>query len=241
MTPRLVIAALAALALGAPAALAQAAKPAAPAAKPAAAAAKPGAAKGGVAILPGGNSKEPVNIEANKLEWFDKDQKAVYTGDVVVVQGETSLRAAVLTIFLARDERAPTADAGGAPSGNSQIRRMEATGPVTVIQKDQIGTGDRGEYDKAANKVYLIGNVTLSQGPNITTGERLVYDLDTKQAVVESGGGGKKRVQGIFVPGSGGKDAEPGKSSPKAAETGKNSPKTAAPGKPTELAPKRTP
>lgn len=207
-----IVAALAAgLLVAAPAqSLAQAAKPA-PAAK--------APARGGtVAILPGGNSKEPVSIEANKLEWFDKDQRAVYTGDVVVVQGETSLRAKVLVIFMLRNETgAAAAQSSGTPSGNSSIRRMEAAGPVTIIQKDQIGTGDRGEYDKATNTVTLIGNVTLSQGPNITTGDKLVYNLDTKQAIVESGQS-KKRVQGVFIPGSGPKDGE-----------------KPAPGKPTDL------
>lgn len=203
----------AALAIGAAVpALAQAAKPARAPAKGAT-----------VAILPGGNSKEPVSIEANKLEWFDKDQKAIYTGDVVVVQGETSLRATVLTIFMAKAEGA-AAQPAGTPSGNSSIRRMEAAGPVTVIQKDQVGTGDRGEYDKGANTVTLIGNVTLAQGPNITTGDKLVYNLDTKQAIVESSAQSKKRVQGVFVPGSG---------APSAAEPGKGSGKSAA--KPVDL------
>ncbi|MGH6831013.1 MAG: organic solvent tolerance protein OstA, partial [Methylocella sp.] len=31
------------------------------------------------AILPGGNSKDPVNIAAAKLDYFDKEQKLVYT------------------------------------------------------------------------------------------------------------------------------------------------------------------
>lgn len=175
--------------------------------------ARPPAAPAGTAsapLLPGGNSRDPINIDAQKLEWFDGEQKAVYSGDVVVVQGEGSLKASALTIFLQRDAAAagtaqPAAGPGG---GSSQIQRMEARGPVTVVQKDQVGTGDSGVYDKAQNKVFLIGNVTLSQGANVTTGDRLVYDLETKAAVVESGGT-QQRVKGLFIPGSGGADAAP--------------------------------
>jgi lipopolysaccharide export system protein LptA len=65
------------------------------------------------------------------------------------------------------------------------------------MQKDQVGTGDRGSYDKGENKVYLFGSVTLSQGPNVTTGDKLTYDLTSGQAVVEGG-----RVKSLFVPGS---------------------------------------
>ncbi|MCI0599165.1 MAG: organic solvent tolerance protein OstA, partial [Beijerinckiaceae bacterium] len=32
------------------------------------------------AILPGSNPSEPVNIDAAKLDYFDKDQKLVYSG-----------------------------------------------------------------------------------------------------------------------------------------------------------------
>lgn len=192
--------------------------PAKPAAKPAAASAK----QPSTSLLPGGNSKDPISIDANKLEWFDADQKAIYTGDVVVIQGESSMKATVLTIFLTKEDKgaapqpAPAAASANSPQGNSQIRRMEAAGPVTVIQKDQIGTGDSGIYDKINNKVFLIGNVTLSQGGNITTGDKLIYDLETKQAVVESGGA-QQRVRGLFIPGSGPKDetkTAPGNAAP---------------------------
>jgi lipopolysaccharide export system protein LptA len=143
-------------------------------------------------VLPGASSKDPVSIDAGKLDYFDKDQKLVYSGAVVATQGESRLKASVLTIFL---EPAP------ANANSHQMRRMEAQGPVTITAKDQIGTGDSGIYDKAENKVLLTGHVTLSQGANVTKGERLTYDLNTNQAVVVGGStaqGG--RVRSIFTP-----------------------------------------
>ena len=166
------------------------------------------AKSGGASLLPGANSKEPVNIDAGKLDYFDKEQKLVYTGDVVAVQGETTLKASVLTIFLqksAPDQApgapAPPPSAGPAPGAGSSVKHMEAAGPVTMISKDQIGTGDHATYDKAENKIYLIGNVTLSQGTNITQGDRLVYDLNTTRAQVFSGST-TSRVKSVFTPGS---------------------------------------
>jgi lipopolysaccharide export system protein LptA len=144
-------------------------------------------------VLPGASSKEPVSIDAAKLDYFDKDQKLVYSGAVVAAQGESRLKASVLTIFL---EPAP------ANSNGHQMRRMEAQGPVTITAKDQIGTGDSGIYDKSENKVFLTGHVTLSQGANVTKGERLVYDLNTNQAVVLGGGNAQGgRVRSVFTPG----------------------------------------
>lgn len=146
------------------------------------------------AVLPGGNSKEPINIDAAKLDYFDKEQKLVYTGNVVATQGQSKLKASALVLYLTqKDANAQS----GAPSSSSELRRMEASGPVTVISKDQVGTGDSGIYEKSENKVYLIGNVTLTQGPNVTKGDKLIYDLTTSQAVVTG------RVKSMFIPSGG--------------------------------------
>jgi len=142
-------------------------------------------------ILPGGNSKDPINIAAAKLDYFDKEQKLVYTGNVVATQGESKLQARTLVLFLTPKDAAAQA---GVPSSSSQIRRMEAAGPVTVVSKDQIGTGESGVYEKSENKVYLIGNVTLTQGPNVTKGDQLSYDLKTNRAAVTG------RVRSMFLP-----------------------------------------
>jgi len=143
-------------------------------------------------MLPGTKSSDPVNIDAGKLDYYDKDQKLVYTGNVVAVQGEATLLAPTLTIFMMPKD---TSNGNSTPSAtNNQVRRMEASGPVTLKQKDQIGVGDSGVYIKADNKVYLYGNVTLTQGPNITKGDKLVYDLKTSQAVVTG------KVRSLFVP-----------------------------------------
>jgi lipopolysaccharide export system protein LptA len=166
-----------------------------------AAGAAPALAQKGTPVLPGASSKEPVSIDAGKLDYFDKEQKLVYSGAVVATQGESRLKASALTIFL---EPAP------ANSNGHQMRRMEAQGPVTITAKDQIGTGDNGVYDKAENKVFLTGHVTLSQGANVTKGERLVYDLNTNQAVVLGGStaqGG--RVRSVFTPGEKSASAPP--------------------------------
>ena len=155
-------------------------------------------------VLPGGDSKAPVSIDAAKLEYSDNEQKLVYSGGVVAKQGESTMRSTTLVIFLASSviQGAP---AGSAGNSESQIKRMEAAGPVTIISKDQIGTGDRAAYNREDNKFLLLGNVTLSQGGNIIKGKpesRLVYDLTTSQAVIEGG------VNSLMTPG-GGEDPSP--------------------------------
>ena len=173
---------------------------------PAAAASSP------IQILPGTSSKEPVSIDADKLVYYDKERKAVYSGNVVVVQGDTKMTCSVMTVFL---DRSPTPAAGAPDSAHagsspgSGLKRMEATGPVTVISKSQVATGDNAIYDKLENKVQLIGHVTLSDGQNITKGDKLTYDLKTSQATIDTGGSKFGRVHGQFLPNAGAETTKP--------------------------------
>ena len=60
------------------------------------------------------------------------------------------------------------------PGGSlSQISRLEASGGVTVTQKDQTATGDSALFDMKSNTVTLKGNVTVSQGQNVMRGDKL--------------------------------------------------------------------
>ena len=165
----------------------------------------------GSPVLPGGNSREPIHIDAGKLEYFDKEQRLVYSGGVLAKQGEATLKAPTLTIFFTKDEgkgakpnNAAAALGGG---GDNQVRRMEATGPVTVTNKTQVGTGDRGVYDRVENKVFLIGNPVLTEGPHIVRGNaqsQLIYDLTSGRAQIVGG-----RVQSLITPSQGTPGAKP--------------------------------
>jgi len=157
-------------------------------------AAAPLAAKGrSGGILPGASAKDPVDIDAGKLDYFDKEQKLVYSGSVVVVNGPSTLKASRLILFL---EKAQQGQEGN--GGSDRVRHIDAEGPVTLVSKDQIGTGDRGSYDRSENKVYLIGNVTLTQGDSVVKGEKLIYDTASGQATVLEKPG--QRVRSVFTP-----------------------------------------
>ena len=60
------------------------------------------------------------------------------------------------------------------------------------------------------NTVTLTGNVVMTQGQNVLRGERLMVDLTSGVSRVESGKNGQGRVQGLFLPGSGGLDPKSG-------------------------------
>jgi lipopolysaccharide export system protein LptA len=159
---------------------------------------------------------EPVKIEANSLEIHDKDSYAVFSGNVVVQQGDSTMRSRELKVHYEGSLRAGQKAAGGAkPAAKAasgpavtndpaqRIRRLEALGGVIITSKDQRATGDTGVFDMRTNTATITGNVIITQGPNIMRAERLVVDLKTGFSRMEAGTkGGSTRVQGLFVPSS---------------------------------------
>jgi len=156
------------------------------------------------------NRDQPVKIDAANLEVRDKDKVATFSGNVKVTQGDTIMKCKSLLVFYDGGEDAgkgktmPAAAPG--PGGAQKIKRLEARGGVVVTQKDQTATGNLGIFDMKTQTVDLTGDVVMTQGQNMLRGDRLVVDLTTGVSRVESGKNGTGRVQGLFIPGTGGPD-----------------------------------
>ena len=156
------------------------------------------------------NRDKPIKINSATLEVRDKDKMATFSGDVHLVQGDTSMRSKTLVVFYEDDAATPakpaapsagTTQAGSAQ--NQQIKRVEAKGNVIVVQKDQTATGDTGVFDMRANTVTMVGNVVISQGQNVVKGDTLTVDMTTGVSRISCGKAQEKcRVQGLFQPGS---------------------------------------
>jgi lipopolysaccharide export system protein LptA len=170
------------------------------------------------------NHDQPIQIEAASLEMRDKKKEATFSGNVKVVQGDTTMTSKVLVVFYESSGQgtAPAAPAPGAntkaatksapaqsapmqsstpgPGGASSIKRLEAKGNVVVTQKDQVVTGDTAVFDTKTNLITMLGGggggaVVLTQGKNVLRGDRLLVDMTTGVSRVESDSG---RVQGLF-------------------------------------------
>ncbi|HSI42547.1 MAG TPA: LptA/OstA family protein [Xanthobacteraceae bacterium] len=156
---------------------------------------------------------QPVKIDANSLEVRDKDKAAIFSGNVVVSQGDTTMRSRELVVFYDGKEAAKAPDgapnppapndaagalAGGSPVGSAAIRRLEANGGVVVTTKEQTATGDQGVFEMRTNTITLTGKpVVLTSGQNVIRGQKLTVDLNTGSAKFEGG-----RVESLIVPNS---------------------------------------
>jgi lipopolysaccharide export system protein LptA len=172
----------------------------------------------GQSLLPGQNRDQPVQIEAASLEVHDKSKTATFSGNVQVVQGDTTMKCQSLVVFYGREvgiaqNEPKQASIAPGPKGAQDIRKIEAHGGVTVVTKDQNATGDDAIYDLQSKTIKLIGNVIVSQGQNVIHGESVVVDTVTGNARVESSEGGGTvpgRVRALILPNQKGQNSGAG-------------------------------
>ena len=167
------------------------------------------------------NRDQPIQIEAASLEMRDKKKEATFSGNVKVVQGDTTMTSKTLVVFYessnsgqgaapaantppanakAAAKSAPIQAATPGPGGASSIKRLEARGNVVVTQKDQVVTGETAVFDTKTNLITMVGGVVLTQCKNVLRGDRLFVDMTTGVSRVESESG---KVQGLFAQSSG--------------------------------------
>jgi lipopolysaccharide export system protein LptA len=170
------------------------------------------------------NRDQPIQIEAASLEMRDKKKEATFSGNVKVVQGDTTMTSKTLVVFYesgggsgttpppanakagAKSAGAPIQAAAPGPGGASSIKRLEARGNVVVTQKDQVVTGETAVFDTKANLITMLGGVVLTQCKNVLRGDRLMVDMTTGVSRVESDSG---KVQALLPQGGGGDCGSP--------------------------------
>jgi len=143
-----------------------------------------------VSALKGHNPDAPIDVAADRIEVQDRSDRAVFTGNVHVRQAELTLDTTRLTVAYSS-------------AGSIQIRRLDASGGVTVRSPSETARGDFGIYDLDRKLITLIGAVQLNRSGSQVNGQRLTIDLNSGRAVVDGGPAGVGqsggRVTGHFT------------------------------------------
>lgn len=144
---------------------------------------------------------QPIEIESDRLEVRDNDGTAVFTGNVQVVQGETTLRAGRMVVHYVSDG---STGASTPSTGASDIERIEVEDTVYIETATQVATGDRGTFDMGTELLTLSGSeVVLTEGENVIVGCQLTVQMNTGVAELDGcGDQGGGRVRMLLQPGS---------------------------------------
>lgn len=105
----------------------------------------------------------PVEVTSDELSVDQETGTAVFSGNVLVGQGDLRLSAARVEVVYSDDD--------------SKIARLLASGGVTMTNNSESLEAQEAVYDLESSTVTLTGEVVLTQGSNVLSGNRMVIDL----------------------------------------------------------------
>lgn len=123
----------------------------------------------------------PVEMSADQLAVNNADGTAVFSGNVLVGQGDMRLSAGRVKVEY-------SADGAG-------IAKLFASEGVTLINASDAAEAREAVYTIDSGNIVMTGDVLLTQGNNALSGQKLVIDLKAGTGVMEG------RVQTVFTPG----------------------------------------
>ncbi len=145
-----------------------------------------GAGGAATADTPGGGGAkaagQPIHIEADRMESFDRRSEVLFSGRVEATQGDIVMHADSMTVNYAQS-------GGAKQNGAAQSRQVEkllAKGNVKIVSKaGWVATGQTVDYYARERKAILIGEAKVWQDNNMVTGDKIVLYLDEGKSIVE--------------------------------------------------------
>jgi|GEM_PF-377985 lipopolysaccharide export system protein LptA len=133
-----------------------------------------------------GGNQEPIYITSDRMEADRQKNVLIYTGQVVAIKGDMTLRSDKLTTYFDPDLQ--------------QIKEAIAEGKqVRMTQGERIAIGTRAVFDGVAQTITMTGNPVVRQGNSEVAGSKIVYFMVEDRVTVESGKD-TPRVTGTIFP-----------------------------------------
>ena len=123
----------------------------------------------------------PVQVASDQLSVNNADGTAVFSGNVVVTQGEMKLAAGEVRVTYGTEQ--------------NDIESLVASGGVVVTNLGDAAEAQEAVYTIDSGVIVLSGDVLLTQGGSAMAGQKLTINLKDGTGVMEG------RVTTTFVPG----------------------------------------
>lgn len=114
------------------------------------------------------NAGEPVEVTADNLSVDQETGQAIFSGNVVIAQGEMRLSAERVLVVYREDPRG--------------IDRIEATGNVILVSGTDAAESERADYNVDDGTIVMTGSVLLAQGPSALTADSMTVQLENGTA-----------------------------------------------------------
>ncbi len=123
----------------------------------------------------------PIEVTSDSLRVDQATGNAIFSGNVIVIQGDLRMAAAEVSVLYSTDE-------------STHVQDVIATGGVLVTRGADAAEGQRAEYSVDNGAMRLIGDVLVTQGRAAISGDRLLIDLNPGNGTVEG------RVRTVLQP-----------------------------------------
>ncbi len=110
------------------------------------------------------NKDEPIEITSDSLEIDQNAGRAIFTDNVIIVQGDMRLTAdKVIAIY---------------DTETSDMTDVEAIGNVVFVSGEDAAESERADYSVEDRTIIMTGNVLVVQGPTAVTSDTMTVWLD---------------------------------------------------------------
>lgn len=131
------------------------------------AAAQTNVALGGLTV----DTTAAIEVTAESLKVDQDTATAVFSGDVVIGQGDLRLTAGEVTVVYGDD--------------TTEIAKLIATGGVTFVTATEAAEAQEADYDIVTGLLTLTGDVLLTQGASAISAERMRINVTDGTATMD--------------------------------------------------------
>jgi lipopolysaccharide export system protein LptA len=132
------------------------------------------------------NKNDPIIITSDRMEADRKKNFVIYSGRVVAVQGEMTMKSNTLTAHFNPDMKG--------------FKEIIAEGNVHITQLDRVATGTKAVFNDQQKTITLTGNAMVRQGNSEVSGPRIIFFIEEDRAIAESSGQQNQRVKATIFP-----------------------------------------
>ncbi|HEX7800467.1 MAG TPA: LptA/OstA family protein, partial [Asticcacaulis sp.] len=135
----------------------------------------------------------PIMVGSDTASMNQADHTQVLDGRVEIVQNDARLRA---------DHVVMTYLPGQTDNSFGPIDTIVATGNIYYVRPDSTVKGDKAVYTKSDDTMVVTGDVVLTQGQNVMTGNKLVSQVGKHITTLDANpvNGNPGRVHAVFYP-----------------------------------------
>ena len=122
---------------------------------------------GGITV----DTSAAIEVSADSLAVDQDTGQAIFSGNVVIGQGDLRLQAENVEIIYAAD--------------TSDISQLIATGNVTFVTADEAAEAQKADYNVVTGMLTLSGDVLLTQGASAISAETMTINVTDGTAIMQ--------------------------------------------------------